>query len=260
VAGLSSIDQIAAGAGQFTCALSKTLKQVSCWGAGGFGQLGNDPAVDSDVPVVIAGLSNPVAIAVGDVHGCAINSDATIACWGSNGNGQRGNGTTATGPGSTPVMAPDDLSAAGADKITAGDSFTCARSKAGEAYCWGYGQFGEVGVGKDDVFPVPQHLQSLPSIDGIFSGGGHSCALKGGAVSCWGAGFYGEIGDGFYSERDSPAPVPTVTNATLAAPGERHTCVAANGKVSCWGDDRLGQLGDGVLRSTEPVGVQMTCP
>lgn len=257
VPNLSMVDQIAAGVG-FTCALA--MGKVSCWGVGGFGQLGNDPPADSGAPVAVAGLTQPVtAIGVGDFHGCAINHDGTVSCWGSNGNGQRGDGTDGFTAGAAPTVSVPGLSGV-ADKVTAGDSFTCAHTMAGDVFCWGYGFQGEIGTSMDRVFLVPQQVTSLKAIDKVFSGGSHSCAIKGGAMSCWGTGFFGEIGDGFYNQRDSPNAVTAVMGATLAAPGERHTCAVIAGKVSCWGDDRLGQLGDGVVRSTEPVGVLMTCP
>ena len=69
---------------------------VLCWGYGAFGQLGNDTAASSLVPVQVSGLSSGV-IATGFSDGyssCAVMGTGAAKCWGENSSGQLGDGTT----------------------------------------------------------------------------------------------------------------------------------------------------------------------
>jgi hypothetical protein len=70
---------------------------VRCWGQNQMGQLGNGTNEASDVPVVVEGISNAVAVAVGSLdssigHSCALLDDGTLRCWGSNASGRLGDG------------------------------------------------------------------------------------------------------------------------------------------------------------------------
>lgn len=65
---------------------------VWAWGVNGAGELGNgSPAVNSNVPVQVSGVTGAVAIAAD----LALKSDGTIWAWGSNFEGQLGDGTNA---------------------------------------------------------------------------------------------------------------------------------------------------------------------
>jgi alpha-tubulin suppressor-like RCC1 family protein len=74
---------------------------VSCWGANGFGQLGNDSTVDSLIPVDVAQLgADTLSVTAGGFHNCALMRMGGVKCWGQNMSGQVGDGTTtnATAP------------------------------------------------------------------------------------------------------------------------------------------------------------------
>lgn len=62
---------------------------VRCWGAGGFGQLGNGANADSNQPVVVQGVSDAVAISAKEAHTCALAKSGTY-CWGTDFSGQLG--------------------------------------------------------------------------------------------------------------------------------------------------------------------------
>jgi alpha-tubulin suppressor-like RCC1 family protein len=82
---------LAAG-GQHTCALDAS-GGVWCWGNDQSGQLGDDGAVDSAVPVRVASLaSGATALAAGTAHTCALVG-GRVRCWGWNVAGQLGDGT-----------------------------------------------------------------------------------------------------------------------------------------------------------------------
>jgi alpha-tubulin suppressor-like RCC1 family protein len=167
---------------------------VRCWGRNHQGQLGNDSLSDSDHPVEVSGVSDAAkvyvgpavsyaiksdgsvsmwgwgkssvsafsaigsgitAIAIGDLHACALSQSGAVRCWGSNAKGQLGDGTTIDRP--TPVDVVGLTS--GVTGIAAGRDHSCALKKAGQVVCWGAGARGQRGDGTAppvDVVTTPQ--------------------------------------------------------------------------------------------------------
>ncbi|MEO5331963.1 MAG: Ig-like domain-containing protein [Magnetococcus sp. YQC-5] len=117
VSGLSGITAIAVGEGH-AMAL-KSDGTVWTWGENSSGQLGNGTfsSTATKTPIQVPGLSNVVAIAVGENHSIAMKSDNTIWSWGLNGDGnskgQLGDGTTTSS--SSPMQIAGVTAAAGND-------------------------------------------------------------------------------------------------------------------------------------------------
>jgi hypothetical protein len=91
--GVSSV----ASDGDAPCALLES-GDVTCWGDGGFGELGDGKVLDSAFPVPVMSTSGASALShVSDIASdgtgfCAvITTDGGIVCWGLGGNGQLGN-------------------------------------------------------------------------------------------------------------------------------------------------------------------------
>ena len=61
-----------------------------CWGNGYSGQLGNNSANPSSIPVAVAGGHTFRALAAGWYHTCGVGNDNHLWCWGSNSDGQLG--------------------------------------------------------------------------------------------------------------------------------------------------------------------------
>jgi alpha-tubulin suppressor-like RCC1 family protein len=96
-----------------TCGVT-TLGDVYCWGWNSKGQLGglshdgcappiSPPTsfVCSYAPVKVGGISNVLAIDVGQEHACALIAGGQLECWGENAHGELGDGTGV--PQATPV-------------------------------------------------------------------------------------------------------------------------------------------------------------
>jgi alpha-tubulin suppressor-like RCC1 family protein len=98
----SSVASVATGQ-DHACALFVD-GSLKCWGANDFGQLGlgdvrsrgEQPGeMGENLPFVSLGTGRRVkAIAIGQVHACALLDDGTVKCWGSNMYGELGLGDT----------------------------------------------------------------------------------------------------------------------------------------------------------------------
>ncbi len=251
VSGLGAgVTAIAAG-DRFTCALTSG-GAVTCWGANGFGQLGDGTTTASNVPVAVSGLSSGVTAlsAVHGAHACAATASGVV-CWGRNDAGQLGDGTTVDR--SVPVPAAGV--AGGAIALAAGGRHTCVVSAGGGVSCWGSGEMGELGTGTNASSLVPVAAMGLSSgVVAIAAGHDHTCAVTDAQVTpgferakCWGDNSHGEIGIwvvGAYV--NAPAQVSGLTSGVTAiAAGENVSCAVVSGAVKCWGANANHQLGDG---------------
>lgn len=261
---------------------------VKCWGGNDWGQLGvqGDHYLPSHMgdalPIVKLGSGRTAkAIAVGNIHSCAILDNNAIKCWGSNYHGQLGasdlndlSGTVDLGSGRT------------AKAITAGATYTCALLDNNSVKCWG-GNF-DGGLGLGDTKPRYNSPSTLPavslgsgrSVKAITAGLGQTCAiLDNSALKCWGLNGHGELGLGDKRNRGDDASemgdkLPAVdlgsgrtAKAITASMGAivlldfgppqktvllSHTCALLDdNSVKCWGSNGSGKLG---LGSSEALG------
>jgi alpha-tubulin suppressor-like RCC1 family protein len=92
VVGLAS-GVTAVSAGDHHSCVITTAGAVKCWGYNGYGQLGDAAGTTSPTPVSVTGVtSDIVAVALGELHTCALTNRAGVRCWGHNAFGQLGNG------------------------------------------------------------------------------------------------------------------------------------------------------------------------
>jgi len=248
VIGLDSGVALVSGGTSHACAVRET-GSVSCWGANGYGQLGDAVATHRPTPVAVAGLAGATAGASGGFHTCAITGAGALSCWGRNGSGQLGDGTYTT------RSAPVTVSGLGSGVLAAagGLSHTCSVTSAGAAWCWGYNTSGQLGDGTTVTRSTPVAVTGLGSgVSAVTAGNAHSCAIVGaGAAWCWGYNGNGQLGDGTTTQRTSPVAVGGLASgvAFLSA-GASHTCaVTTGGAALCWGGNSSGQLGDGTTTS-----------
>jgi alpha-tubulin suppressor-like RCC1 family protein len=126
----------------------------------------------------------------------------------------------------------------------------------GEAYCWGLGQDGRLGVGSTANLSEPARVGDDMLFFAIDAGGNHTCALAiDGPAYCWGAGNLGQLGTGGVDGSYVPVPVAGGLLFEDISAGDGYTCgVAGGGSTYCWGRNEVGQLGDGTLEDRfEPV-------
>jgi alpha-tubulin suppressor-like RCC1 family protein len=142
--------------------------------------------------------------------------------------------------------------------VAAAWNHTCALTQAGEVYCWGRNDYGQLGIAALAELTIPTMVSSLPGTAvALDSGGQRTCAVDvQGRVWCWGINEYDRLGAGMLGSIVTPFEVVGLQmKATTVAVGDFHTCaLLAMGEVQCWGANSFGQLGDGSLDdSAEPV-------
>jgi alpha-tubulin suppressor-like RCC1 family protein len=219
--------------------------------------------------VDVSGLTSGVsAIAVGDVHTCAL-MDAVhgggVKCWGINEDGQLGDGTN--NDSSTPVDVIGLTS--GVSAISAGYAYTCALMDAvhgSGVKCWGSYFDGQLDDYTSGNSTTPVDVSGLTSgVSAISAGMVHTCvlmdAVHGGGVKCWGINEVGQLGDGTNNHSSTPVDVSGLTEGVTAiSAGGKLTCALMDavhgGGVKCWGANSEGELGDGTNNhSSTPVDV-----
>lgn len=246
VAGLTGVVSIAASAdAAHFCAVTQAGK-VSCWGAGGNGELGDAKGQDSATPVTVLGIDDAAGVTAGSRHSCAWRKGGTVACWGRNDWRQLGLGdSTPGGPNlSTPLPV---VQLTGVKLVVAGASHTCALATDGtHLSCWGTNVGGTLGRGTVVASAVPLKVMASAPIARIGMGVYHACAVDtSGGVMCWGDNGYRQIGVDTLRGTGTPIAVPGVSGATQVA-GDVHTCArVAGGQIRCWGAGGTGQLGNG---------------
>ncbi len=227
--GLDDVDHLAAGQ-RHACAI-KRGGSVLCWGDGERGQLGT---VRTDAPLVAAvdSIREATAIAAGTAHTCAVvPPDGGVYCWGDNSFGQLGLGASDKHPHPLPTRVPavQHMSAiAAGDKTTfawssrgdaagwgfgikrpvplpttdvvqigAGGKHNCLVRKGGTVHCWGFNDFGQLGVASETDSAVPVQVPGMEGIRQVTAGDVHACALRAdGRVVCWGGNEVGQLGSG----------------------------------------------------------------
>ena len=195
------------------------------------------------------------AVSAGGDHTCVAAGEGGAYCWGRNAFGQLGTGSLL---GSRVPVRVQGLTAVVND-IQAGEAHTCAVTDAGQLWCWGRNDAGQLGDGSTTDRPLPVPVIGFSTGTVLVSlGHGHTCAAKSdGGVWCWGRNDAGQLGDGSTTDRVQPVAVGGVSGVELLACGGTHTCVTkVDDSIWCWGGNASGQLGVGD-QTARPVPVEV---
>ena len=125
---------------------------VSCWGWNIYGSLGSTAVADGDQStsaVAVQGLpSGAKAIAAGVYHSCVLLTNGSVWCWGNETYGQLGNGVMMQDAFSVkPVQVTGLPAGLQATSLAVGADHSCVIVSNGSVWCWGEGNFGELGNG-----------------------------------------------------------------------------------------------------------------
>jgi len=237
---------------------SASTSQVSAFGAGGLGQLGDESthnSIDTPVPVVTepkTPLGEPIAVADGGYHALAVVHGGKVYAWGDNASGQLGLGTEkgpeecSSTPCSTRARQVPELS--GVTAVAGGREHSLALLESGSVFAWGRNSAGQLGDGNTTNSDKPVEVRGLTAkVKAIAAGCEFSIALlETGHVETWGAGGRGQLGNGGTANSDTAEEVPGLSGVKAIAAGcEFGIALLESGHVEEWGANSYGQLGDG---------------
>ena len=129
-----------------------------CWGGNESGQLGDSTVMERTTPTAVGGRHRFVELSAGNYHTCGRTAEGLGFCWGGSNNGERGDGmqgVTAT----TPAAVAGGLRFV---ELRAGGGHTCARTKTGAVFCWGWNGHGELGDGTTIASQGPVQMVPRP--------------------------------------------------------------------------------------------------
>lgn len=175
---------------------------------------------------------------------CGVTTAGAVKCWGTNGHGQLGTGNRIDAATPQAVVGL----ASGAVSVSAGAWHACAVMETGDAHCWGFGQYGQLGNGTFRSSTTPVLVADLAGqVAGLSAGANHTCVVTtSGTAACWGANPFGQLGDGTRANRNAPVRVFNLDSGVRAiAAGDSHTCAATEATAYCWGRGEAGALGTG---------------
>ncbi len=250
----SNVEPTTMAAGFFhTCGL--VAGKAWCWGANTNGQLGA-ATLSTPSPVAVSGGHTFDHIASTDYSVCASGSSG-VYCWGWNNFYQLGQGGSTPKSSNTPLKVLFDKQVI---DLTGGSGHFCALTDAGEVWCWGLSNGGQLGqpVEGFKAKAAPVLVAGLSGVVAITAGGHHTCAaLKDGTAVCWGLNNYGQLGNGSQKISSKPVVVQGLSDVQSLSAALHLTCaIHGQGKLSCWGRNAEQQLGKKFSNlSTKPLAV-----
>ncbi|MCB9875964.1 MAG: hypothetical protein H6835_00035, partial [Planctomycetes bacterium] len=233
-----------------TCA-ERAAGGVDCWGSNASGELGRgvstgsipDPgAVKSDAGIV---LRSPVTLMNG---ACALDQDGKAWCWGSNGSSNR-LGINVSTTTNVPLLVQKQPATFVA--LEAGQNHICGLGTDARIYCWGAGNYGQVGNGLTNSVTSPTTALGVLDAVRVRAGANQSGAIFAAAKPrLWGNNGAGELGmNDTYKTGISAPTVPaggSPVAVDIAFGLDASAMVDTEGQIWSAGQVRYGRLGIGL--------------
>jgi alpha-tubulin suppressor-like RCC1 family protein len=202
-------------------------------------------------------------------HLCYLSNapDSWLYCWGSNNYGKLGDGTTTSRATPVPISRGEISINETITAFSVGYEHSCAITNLDKTYCWGYNQYGSLGIGTSNsgAYYAPTLVQQgdLPIgayFESISAGYHYTCAISNqDQAYCWGYGLYGVLGQSNTTSYPLPKKVKTISdggsfvmpdNVKQISANINHTCaISSDNMVYCWGINSSGQIGDNTTTS-----------
>lgn len=242
-------------------------EDVYCWGSRVGGALGDGQTTGSATSAVgVHGLLDGLVatrVTATNQLGCAVAhppgdpQNTGVYCWGVGAHGQLGNGSTAS---STVPVAVDITGVLAGRTVTAIASTSWSSAIVtvcviadGDPFCWGWGDYGELGSGSTSSSAVPVAVALGSTIPAgatteLALGGRNGCVLADGVPYCWGVDY------GATPVALDLAPLAADTVVTDIALGSTHGCLIADARPYCWGgQNQRTVLGNGTSIASDTV-------
>ncbi|GAA0165556.1 guanyl-nucleotide exchange factor [Lithospermum erythrorhizon] len=231
-----------------TIAYSDSRLQIYSWGWGDFGRLGHGNSSDLFSPMPIKALQymQIKQIACGDSHCIALTIEGELLSWGRNQNGQLGLGTTED---SLVPQRIHTFMGIPVKMVAAGAEHTAAVTEDGELYGWGWGRYGNLGLGDRNDRLVPEKVSVDKMMVLVACGWRHTISVSSTrGIFTFGWGKYGQLGHGDFEDRLVPHMLDALQDELISqiSGGWRHTmALGKDGKLYGWGWNKFGQVGVG---------------
>ena len=281
------------GAGQYCCAgATKCSGSLICGGrrCGCATACDESAVLKNDGSIFVSGtpvtntngtLFLATSVSYNGTFACALKADGTVWCWGSNSYGALGIGDTTITSSKVPLQVSTAMASGspltGITAISVADVGydACALGANGAVWCWGYGAYGQLGIGDESnssfAVPVVVDAGAVPvtGFKSISAGYYNTCGLKtDNSVWCWGDNYYGEIGKGTDGQTITtqryityPAQVTNLAQSgtSVIASYYYYTVCAstADGSAYCWGYNAYGDLANGLATGYSNVPSQV---
>lgn len=208
-----SVLQVSAGAEHSL--LLTDLGHVLSFGCGTFGRLGHGDEQSQPLPVPIQTFARShtrvVAVFAGSEHNLALTAANRVYSWGNGQCGRLGTATLADTLIPTPVTALDGI---GITHVSAGLAHSLVTDVDGVVHAFGWGAFGQLGLGTSDDVMIPTPIAALAGVKIVQTSAGaqHSLFLSAtGAVYSCGKATRGRLGLGDNTRRLLPTCVSSLS-------------------------------------------------
>lgn len=225
----SDTDWVDVAVGDFFSCGAKAGGGVKCWGANGFGALGDGKGLHwSPSPVGASGEWASVSARSGRT--CGVKKSGALACWGA---------LATILPGGAPrAQVPVAVGTATTwSSVHVGSGHQCVSRNDGTAFCWGTNSNGQTGTGMASFAAVPTTTNLVTA--SLSLGTSHTCAIGADSfLSCWGDGSNGRLGFApAGGTAYAPAKVGTDTWLAAGASDTSGCFVRSDGTLWCAGKD-----------------------
>lgn len=232
------------------CAIT-VREAVVCWGRNIDGETGNGTygvaASLTPVPTTVAGGLRARAVTAGLDFTCALALDGAPWCWGSNVDRViLADAPTRCGDVYPLPCAPAPARVPAGHpflEIAAGNGHLCARTAAGDVYCWGAMPGGDAAPQTGpEAAATPRRISAAERFTALGSGGVQSCGIvASGIVYCWGRERAAAPGEPRAPDGLRRIEVPRAVAVTV---GGSHACAITTTRAAyCWGEHHLGASG-----------------
>ncbi|XP_028771495.1 ultraviolet-B receptor UVR8-like [Neltuma alba] len=251
---LSSLDgqeivSVTCGA-DHTIAYSESRTEVFSWGWGDFGRLGHGNSSDLFTPLPIKALQGLriKQIACGDSHCLAVTMEGEVQSWGRNQNGQLGLGTAED---SLVPQKIQTFQGVPIKMVAAGAEHSVAVTEHGELFGWGWGRYGNLGLGDRFDRLLPEKVSSVHGDKMVIVACGwrHTISVSSsGGLYTYGWSKYGQLGHGDFEDHLVPHKLQALSDKFISqiSGGWRHSmAITSGGQLYGWGWNKFGQVGVG---------------
>ena len=140
--------------------------------------------------------------------------------------------------------------------FSAHGTHSCAIDNVGDLWCWGSGEYGELGGEMITMKPLPRRVPDVPPIARVDLGENVTFAIdRSNRLWAWGHNDLGQLGIGTRSPAEPQPHLIDVAQPQQTAASQYFTCTRTRtGTTSCWGVNDCGELGDGTTTSRELPG------